>query len=288
MEQGRKQYPTYRQWKAWKNGLPLPYARLCFICKRPLRSTDGLSTRRIIGGKAAAFGGVGRERLGWNKPEDSISAGCTVKVNKLVRESITPAYTVTFNGVSYTIPEKSEKEYQSTLMRVSASGIACDICCEIALMNLDEVYPNTVDISEIVRECDPDDAPDQVERSPEKVTVKRLLLGIREVCKDNIIRVKQELTPVTTFTIVPDEPSTTPKPKKIKAVVVGISMKKLQDSLTYWTSPRKVSGAQTVEFISNKAYESMRDLSHALRYPLGEMDFTEQPTQMHTPIGRFK
>lgn len=177
-------FPSYRQWKAWRGLIPAIHLRLCFICHRPLASTDGLATKRVIGGKAAAFGGNGRERIAFNTPEDRIKAGCTVKVKTLESRTVTPAQVITVHGQSWTLPEVVEEKFTDKLMTVSVSGIGCEVCRIVASMST----RNWVDVSVTVRDCDPDDAP--VSESMIRGTKRQDPHGVRNVCSDNIRRVQ--------------------------------------------------------------------------------------------------
>jgi hypothetical protein len=186
----KQRFPSYRQWKAWRGLMPLEHLRLCFICQRPLAVFDGLATSRVIGGKAAAFGGNGRERMGWNKPVDKIRAGCTVKLREVVERKVTPAHTITAYGREWNVPEVIEQVFQDRLMPVSVSGIGCELCRTLAEM----AERGYVDVSNMVLMMDPDDAPAQDSNGkPIGTAARRQLRGPVTLSADNILRVKERV-----------------------------------------------------------------------------------------------
>lgn len=226
---------------------------------------DGLCTTKVIGGKAAAFGGNGTERIGYNRPDDKIKAGCTVKFKTLEEEIITPAHTVQFNGVSYAIPEKVERKYKDKLMTVSHSGIGCEMCRTLAEMS-DRGY---VDVSTIVLSMDPADAPVQQDTVVRGGTKQKMLRGVTTLGKDNILRVK-DCTPVEEFVAPKEDKQETVTVKVSKPVdPLAIYRKQLasvQDSLLYWTSNKRVvRNGQSLEFIADQAYKAARETAHLHR-----------------------
>lgn len=165
---------------------------------------DGTATKRIVGGKAAAFGGVGRERVDWNRPEDKIKAGCTVKIKTVEKRVVQAAHTITLlSGNSYTVPELVEETYKDKLMTVSVSGIGCEVCRTLQLIS-DRGY---VDVSTLVSLCDPDDAPVQTAGNV-KGTKQRELHGKRVIGGDNIARVEHREPTSKTYVkpVVDDTP----------------------------------------------------------------------------------
>lgn len=271
----KPRFPSYRQWKAWRGQISSK-ANICFICHRLLAIFDGLCTTKVIGGKAAAFGGNGTERIGYNRPDDKIRAGCTVKFKELESEVVTAEHTITAYGRTWTIPEKVERKYKDKLMSVSVSGIGCELCRTLAAIST----KGYVDVSQIVLSMDPNDAPVQVQGMTHG-TKQRALRGVVTLSSDNILRVK-DYVPIEVF-IAPVD--------KQEAVVVKVvkphdpteqlrkTLKLTEDSLAYWTSSkRKVGTAQSVSFIADRAYEAARDsasIHHRLSKVSGKPQYSD-------------
>lgn len=255
---GKPRFPSYRQWKAWRGQVPSK-ADICFICHRLLALFDGLCTTKVIGGKAAAFGGNGTERIGYNRPDDRIKACCTIKFKELESEVITPAHTINAYGRTWEIPEKVERKYKDKLMTVSVSGIGCELCRVLASISI----RGYVDVSQIVLSMDPNDAPVQVQGTVHNPKQKALR-GVVTLGADNILRVK-DYVPVEEF-VAPkiEKQDDTPVVKVVKPydplMQLGKTLKKTEDSLLYWTSAkRQVGPAQSVSFIADQAYEAARE-----------------------------
>lgn len=255
-------FPSYRQWKAWRGIIPALHLRLCFVCHRPLQSTDGLATKRVIGGKAAAFGGNGRETIGYHTPEDRIKAGCTVKIKQLASRTVTPAQVITAYGRTWDLPESVEEKFTDKLMTMSVSGIGCEVCRVLADMS-DRKW---VDVSSMVLDMDPNDAPVQEQMSSHGYR-RQEPHGVRTVCNDNIRRVKEQETVAGWIAPVIEDDAitgvgTSSTVKVTTASVPDARLKKEHESLIYWMGPRKVMASQSVAFIADQAYRAAVNVAH--------------------------
>lgn len=286
IQPNKRRFPSYRQWKAWRSMIPSK-AGICFICHRALGIFDGLATKRVIGGKAAAFGGSGMEKIGFNKPDDRIKAGCTVKFKVVESETIIPQQVVKLaSGNTFTLPEKVERVYKDKLMTVSVFGIGCELCRTLAMIS-ERGY---VDISNLVSLMDPDDAPVQGTVQFKGNAKQRALHGPVMLGVDNILRVKDpvEAAPLVTYVASENKAlAATPKVSKPKDPLADMLkvLKSTQDSLLYWTSgKRKVGTVQSVEFIANQAYEAARETARIQRYIHGLDIAHSEPSAMYTPV----